>query len=246
MSLRSVYIIINISAESVNFYFYREISFIVSNTYGILVEINHSFIQNQVRDYQIMKLLEEKIRQEGQALSETVLKVDSFVNHQVDPVLMQEIGHTFAQHYRGKGITKVFTIESSGIAPALTTALELGVPMVILKKQTTKVLNGDVYQTNITSFTKGTSYELTLSAKYIQPDDKILIIDDFLANGEAASGASRLVEEAGASISGIGILIEKSFQKGRKRLEDAGYDVCSLVRISRLGRDLIEFAEADI
>ena len=193
-----------------------------------------------------MKALEEKIRQQGKALSETVLKVDSFVNHQVDPDIMQQIGKTFAGHYKGKGITKVFTIESSGIAPALMTALELGVPLVILKKQTNKVVNGDVYQTNITSFTKGTSYELTLSAKYITPDDRILIIDDFLANGEAASGASRLVEEAGASIASIGILIEKSFQKGRKRLEDAGYEVVSLVRISRLSKDLIEFGEADL
>ena len=193
-----------------------------------------------------MKALEEKIRQEGHALSETVLKVDSFVNHQVDPVLMQQIGKAFADHYKGRGITKVFTIESSGIAPALQVALDLGVPLVILKKQTNKVLNGDVYQTNITSFTKGTSYELTLSAKYIKPDDRILIIDDFLANGEAASGASKLVEDAGASIVSIGILIEKSFQKGRKRLEDAGYEVVSLVKISRLSKDLIEFGQADL
>ena len=193
-----------------------------------------------------MKALEEKIRQQGKALSETVLKVDSFINHQVDPDIMQQIGRTFADYYRGKGITKVFTIESSGIAPALMTALELGVPLVILKKQTNKVVNGDVYQTNITSFTKGTSYELTLSAQYINPDDRILIIDDFLANGEAASGASRLVEEAGATIASIGILIEKSFQKGRKRLEDAGYEVVSLVRISKLSKDLIEFRQADL
>ena len=193
-----------------------------------------------------MKALEEKIRQQGKALSETVLKVDSFINHQVDPDIMKEIGRTFADYYKEKGITKVFTIESSGIAPALMTALELGVPLVILKKQTNKVVNGDVYQTNITSFTKGTSYELTLSAQYINPDDRILIIDDFLANGEAASGASRLVEEAGATIASIGILIEKSFQKGRKRLEDAGYEVVSLVRISKLSKDLIEFRQADL
>lgn len=193
-----------------------------------------------------MKALEEKIKQYGHALSETVLKVDSFVNHQVDPQLMQQIGKTFAEYYKDRGITKVFTIESSGIAPALTTALELGVPLVILKKQTNKVVNGDVYQTNITSFTKGTSYELTLSASYINPDDHILIIDDFLANGEAASGASRLVESAGASIVSIGILIEKSFQKGRKRLEDAGYEIVSLARISRLGKGLIEFEDADL
>ena len=193
-----------------------------------------------------MKALEEKIRLEGVALSETVLKVDSFINHQVDPVLMQQIGEVFAAAYKDKGITKVFTIESSGIAPALYTAAALGVPMVILKKQTSKTLSGEVFQTNITSFTKGTSYELTLSKKYISPDDRILVIDDFLANGEAASGASHLVSLGGAEIAGIGILIEKSFQRGRKRLEDAGYKVTSLARISRLSKGVIEFTEADI
>lgn len=193
-----------------------------------------------------MKALEEKIRLEGVALSETVLKVDSFINHQVDPVLMQQIGEAFAAAFKDKGITKVFTIESSGIAPALYTAAALGVPMVILKKQTSKTLSGEVFQTNITSFTKGTSYELTLSKKYISPDDRILVIDDFLANGEAASGASHLVSLGGAEIAGIGILIEKSFQRGRKRLEDAGYKVTSLARISRLSKGVIEFTEADI
>ena len=133
-----------------------------------------------------MKLLEEKIRSEGRALSETVLKVDGFINHQVDPVLMSEIGKTLASYYKDKGVTKVFTIESSGIAPAVYTAMELGVPMVILKKQTSKILTGDVFQTNITSFTKGTSYELTLSQNYIQPDDVVLVIDDFLAPAQHA------------------------------------------------------------
>ncbi len=193
-----------------------------------------------------MKALEDRIFEEGQALSETVLKVDSFINHQVDPVLMQQIGEAFASAYKDDGVTKVFTVESSGIAPAVYTAMALNVPMVILKKQTSKTLSGDVIQTNITSFTKGTSYELTLSRKYISPDDRVLIIDDFLANGEAASGASYLVSQGGASIAGIGILIEKSFQRGRKRLEDAGLKVTSLARISRLGKGIIEFTDADI
>jgi len=193
-----------------------------------------------------LKELEEKIKTEGNALSSTVLKVDGFINHQVDPVLMDKIGRTFAQYYKDRGITRILTIESSGIAPAVFTALHMGVPMVILKKQTSKTLMGDVYQTNITSFTKGTSYELTLSASYIDPDDKILIIDDFLANGEAASGASRLVHMGGAQVESVGILIEKSFQKGRKRLEDAGIEVRSLARISRLGRGIIEFTQADL
>ena len=193
-----------------------------------------------------MKLLEDRIMKDGLALSETILKVDSFINHQVDLTLMQEIGKVFASIYKDKGITRVFTIESSGIAPAAFTALELGVPMVILKKQTSKILVGDVYQTNITSFTKGTNYELTLSAKDISAGDKILVIDDFLANGEAASGAAKLVEMGGGSVVGIGILIEKSFQKGRKRLQDAGYQVTSLARIAKLSRGKVELTEADV
>ncbi len=193
-----------------------------------------------------MKQLEDKIRLEGHALSETVLKVDSFINHQVDPELMQSIGQTFADYYKDKGVTKVFTIESSGIAPAVFTALSMNVPLVILKKQTSKILTGELYQTNITSFTKGTSYELSLSKKYVSSDDKILIIDDFLANGEAANGAARLVEMAGAQTVGIAILIEKAFQRGRRRLESNGYEVRSLARISKLGRGLIEFDTADL
>ena len=115
-----------------------------------------------------MKLLEERIRKEGKALSESVLKVDSFINHQVDPEFMDLLGKDFAEHFKDYGITKVFTIESSGIATAMMVAKYLQVPMVILKKQTSKILNGNVYQTRITSFTKGTSYELTLFSDYIQ------------------------------------------------------------------------------
>ena len=192
-----------------------------------------------------MKELEEKILKEGHALSESILKVDGFINHQVDPVLMQQIGDAFADHFENRGITKVVTIESSGIAPALMTAIALKVPMIILKKQTSKILNGKVYQTRVTSFTKGTSYELTLYQDYIDPSDKVLLIDDFLANGEAAMGASRLIKESGAELSGIGILIEKSFQKGRKRLEDAGYYVYSQARIGRLDKGVIEFLPED-
>lgn len=188
-----------------------------------------------------MKLLEDKILSEGLALSESVLKVDSFVNHQVDPFLMREIGRDFANHYKDAHITKVLTIESSGIAPAVFTAYELGVPMIILKKQTSKILKDHILQTNITSFTKGTSYELTLSKDYVDDKDTVLIIDDFLANGEAAMGAIRLASMAGAKIAGIGILIEKSFQKGRQRILDAGYEVYSQARVAKLGKDLIEF-----
>ena len=154
---------------------------------------------------------------------------------------MYEIGTYFREYFNSKGITKIFTIESSGIAPAVMTALQMNLPMVTLKKQTSKILNGEVYQTTVHSFTKGSDYELTLSKKYISEDDNVLIIDDFLANGEAALGAIRLVEEAGAKVGGIGIVIEKSFQPGRKMLDDKGYDVYSLARIKKLGKDLIEF-----
>ena len=173
-----------------------------------------------------MKELEEKILKEGHALSENILKVDSFINHQVDPVLMQQIGDAFAGHFGNKGITKVVTIESSGIAPALMTAISLNVPMIILKKQPSKVLNDNLLQTVVTSFTKGTSYELTLSHQFIE---------------EAASGAIRLLTEAGASIAGVGILIEKSFQPGRDKLIAQGVDVYSLARVSRLAKGVIEF-----
>ena len=180
-----------------------------------------------------MEKLHNKILSEGRALNESVLKVDSFLNHGVDAKLMYEIGTCFREYFNSKGITKIFTIESSGIAPAVMTALQMNLPMVTLKKQTSKILNGEVYQTTVHSFTKGSDYELTLSKKYISENDNVLIIDDFLA--------IRLVEEAGAKVGGIGIVIEKSFQPGRKMLDDKGYDVYSLARIKKLGKDLIEF-----
>ena len=167
-----------------------------------------------------MKLLEDKILAEGIAESENILKVDSFINHQVDPELMKKMGKDIAEHYKGKGITRIATIESSGIAPALMAAEALGVPLVILKKQPSKILNHDLYQTIVTSYTKGTSYELTISAKYISENDYILIVDDFLANGEAATGAIRLIRKAHATIAGVSVLIEKAFQPGREKLEE--------------------------
>lgn len=188
-----------------------------------------------------MKELEERILKEGRELNEDILKVDSFINHQVDPELMVRFGQEFAAHFNGKGITKVVTIESSGIAPALMTAQQMQVPLVIFKKQPSKVLNDDLYQTEVTSFTKGTSYELTLSAKFVNENDHVLIIDDFLANGEAATGAIRLLRKAHATVGGIGILIEKSFQPGRGKLNEQGLDVYALARIGKMDKDFIEF-----
>lgn len=189
----------------------------------------------------VMESLKERIVNNGSALNETVLKVDSFLNHQVDAKLMYEMGTYFKEYFKNHGITRILTIESSGIAPTVMTALQMNLPMAILKKQQSKILNGEVYQTTVHSFTKVMDYELTLSKNYISSDDKILIIDDFLANGEAALGAARLVEMAGAKVAGIGIVIEKSFQVGRKKLDEKGYDVYSLARVSKLGKGIIEF-----
>lgn len=190
-----------------------------------------------------MEVLKQRILKDGNVLGETILKVDSFLNHGVDPHLMYEIGTEFKNYFENHGITKILTIESSGIAPTVMTAMQMNVPMVTLKKQASKILNGDVYQTTVHSFTKAMNYELTLSKKYISENDNILIIDDFLANGEAALGVIRLIEEAGAKVAGIGIVIEKSFQPGRQLLVDRGHDVYSLARISKLGEGIIEFIE---
>lgn len=188
-----------------------------------------------------MLLLEEKICKEGQILNDEILKVDGFINHQVDPHLMKEIGKDFANYFKDRGITKVATIESSGIAPALMTALEMDVPLIIMKKSPSKVLKTDLYSTEVVSFTKGTSYELTVAKSHICADDHILIIDDFLANGEASTGAIRLIRNAKATIAGVGILIEKSFQPGRDKLEEAKVEVYSLARIKSLKGGKVEF-----
>lgn len=190
-----------------------------------------------------MKKLEEKIIKEGKALDATILKVDSFLNHQVDVELMQEIGKEFAEHFKDRNITKVVTIESSGIAPATMVAMQLKVPLLFLKKQKPNTLQNEFLQTTVYSFTKGHSYELTVAKKYIEKEDKVLIIDDFLANGEAGLGAIRLMEEAGAKVEGVGIVIEKAFQPGRSKIEEKGYEVYSLARIKKLAKGLIEFIE---
>ena len=155
---------------------------------------------------------------------------------------MDLIGKEFADYFKSKNITKVVTIESSGIAPAYATALKLDVPLVIFKKQSSAILDTETtIQTPVHSFTKNTDYILMASKKYLSENDNILIIDDFLANGQAAMGAYRILKEAGSSVAGIGIVIEKSFQDGRKKLEDLGLDVYSLARISKISSEGIEF-----
>ena len=188
-----------------------------------------------------MELLKEKILKEGIALNEHILKVDSFLNHQVDVNLMNEIGKEFANYFKSKQIDKVVTIESSGIAPAFATASALNVPMVVFKKQHSSILNNDLYETKVHSFTKNLDYTLTASKRFLKENENILIIDDFLANGEAVLGASRILSMSKCNIAGVGIVIEKAFQPGRNKIESAGLDIYSLARISKLGKGIIEF-----
>ncbi|MFJ8527056.1 xanthine phosphoribosyltransferase [Bacillus sp. NPDC094106] len=189
-----------------------------------------------------MKVLQEKILNEGKVLSGDVLKVDAFLNHQIDPVLMQEIGKEFAQRFKEENITKIVTIESSGIAPAVMAALELGVKVIFARKRKSLTLQDNMYVAKVYSFTKQETNEISLSRNHIDENDRVLIIDDFLANGQAALGLMSLVEQAGASIAGIGIVIEKAFQDGGKKLRENGVRVESLAEIASLDNGTVTFA----
>lgn len=188
-----------------------------------------------------MELLKQRILEEGRALNEHVLLVDSFLNHQVDVKLMRACGEEFARRFADAGVTRVATIESSGIAPAAMTALTMDLPMVILKKSVSSILKDGIIQTEVFSFTKNAPYLLTLKAHFIQPGDRVLLVDDFLANGEAAFGGIRLLEQAGAQVVGVGAVIAKAFQPGMEKLRAAGYRVEALAAVTRLADGVIEF-----
>jgi len=185
--------------------------------------------------------LEQKILAEGIVLSEAVLKVDSFLNHQIDPVMMQQIGQEFARLFKDAGITKIITIEASGIAPAVMAGLELGVPVIFARKYQSLTLKDDLYRSKVFSFTKQTESTIAISNKHISASDKVLVIDDFLANGQAALGLADLIHQANAEVVGIGIVIEKSFQPGRELLLERGYRVESLARVKSLANGTVEF-----
>ncbi|MGV3286923.1 xanthine phosphoribosyltransferase [Bacillus wiedmannii] len=192
-----------------------------------------------------MKVLQEKILNEGKVLSGDVLKVDAFLNHQIDPVLMQEIGKEFAKRFKEENITKIVTIESSGIAPSVMAALELGVKVIFARKRKSLTLQDNMYVANVYSFTKQETNEISLSRNHIDENDRVLIIDDFLANGQAALGLMSLVEQAGASIAGIGIVIEKAFQDGGKKLREQGVRVEALAEIASLDNGTVTFVQQE-
>lgn len=188
-----------------------------------------------------MRLLENKIKKDGKVLSQNVLKVDSFLNHQIDPYLMQEIGKEFASRFAGEQITKIVTIESSGIAPAVMTGLYLNVPVVFARKRTSLTLYEGLLTSTVHSFTKNETNDISISKKYLNKNDKVLIIDDFLANGQAALGLVDLVQQGQAAVVGIGIVIEKSFQQGAKKLQELGVRVESLAQIASLADGQVRF-----
>jgi xanthine phosphoribosyltransferase len=190
-----------------------------------------------------MKLLQDKILQEGKVLSESVLKVDSFLNHQIDPQLMLEIGEEFARIFANEGITKILTLESSGIAPSVMTGLKLGIPVIFARKRKSLTLTDDLLTATVYSYTKQESNEISISNKFIEKGDHVLIIDDFLANGEAALGLIELATQAEATIAGIGIVIEKSFQAGGKKLREQGWRVESLARVESLSNGKVKFVK---
>ena len=188
-----------------------------------------------------MELLKQRILKDGRALSEQVLLVDSFLNHQVDVKLMKACGEEFARRFADAGITRIATIESSGIAPAAMTALVMDLPMVIMKKSVSSILKDGIIQREVFSFTKNAPYLLTLKTHFITPGDRVLLIDDFLANGEAAFGGIALLEQAGATVAGVGAVIAKAFQPGMEKLRVAGYRVEALAPVKRMAEGVIEF-----
>lgn len=191
-----------------------------------------------------MKLLENKIKEYGELRPGGILKVDNFLNHQIDVSLMQEIGKEFARLFSGVKVDKILTIEASGIGIACIASQYFGnVPVVFAKKSEAKNLDSDVYSTVVHSFTKDKEFVIRVSAKYINKGENILIIDDFLANGEAALGLTRLVHQGGAEVAGIGICIEKAFQKGGDTLRSLGIKLESLAIVDVKDDGTINFIE---
>jgi len=180
-----------------------------------------------------LELLKNRILTEGSVKGEDILKVDMFLNHQLDVELLNAIGKEFKERFTEKGITKILTIEASGIAIAVIAAQYFNVPVVFAKKVASQNLDNETYESSVYSFTKQREYKIRVAKKYLNKEDKILILDDFLANGRAALGLMDLVEQSGASTEGIGIVIEKGFQEGGQILKDKNIHLESLAVIEK-------------
>ncbi len=181
-----------------------------------------------------MKLLEERIRRDGAVKEGNVLKVDSFLNHQMDIRLFEEIGREFKRRFRDEEITKILTIEASGIGIACIAAQSFHVPVVFAKKTKTKNIAGDVYVSRVESYTHGRIYEIIVSKDFLKQEDRVLLIDDFLANGKALEGLADLVHQAGADLVGAGVVIEKGFQPGGEIIRSKGIRLESLAIVDAM------------
>lgn len=188
-----------------------------------------------------MDVLKDRIVKDGTVIGNNVLKVDNFLNHQLDIALFNEMGKEFKRLFEGESITKILTIEASGIAIASIAAQYFNVPVVFAKKFLGSNMDKDFYESEVFSFTKNQAYKIRVSKKYIQPQDRILIIDDFLANGRAVIGLSDIVKQAGAEVVGAGIAIEKAFQKGREFVEKQGVRVEALAVIEAMEEGKVTF-----
>lgn len=191
----------------------------------------------------VMEVLKKRILNEGVIASDQVLKLDGLLNHQVDPELTMEMGREFAARFREEKITRVVTVESSGIAIGFATALELGVPLVFARRKKTLLADPDALCERVPSFTKGIVTDIMLSRQFIHEDDRVLFIDDIIANGDAARGMVKIIQRSGAELVGFGVAVEKSFQAGARTIREQGIRVESLVKISSLADGKIEFAE---
>ena len=181
-----------------------------------------------------MESLRQKVIEDGVVIDEKILKVDGFLNHQIDAQLMHDVVQTFYEQFKDQGVTKILTIEASGIAPAIMAALHFQVPCLFAKKAKPSTLKDGFFSTDIHSFTKNKTSTVIVSQEFLDENDKVLIIDDFLANGDASLGLYDIANQAKAETVGIGIVVEKSFQSGRQRLEDAGLKVSSLCKVASL------------
>lgn len=191
-----------------------------------------------------MKLLEDRIKNDGTVLSEEVLKVDSFLNHQLDISLLESLADEWYSLFKDSGVTKILTIESSGIALAALTARKFGVPVVFAKKSKTSNIGDEVYSSKVVSYTRGQAYEVVISKKYVSENDRVLLIDDFLARGSALKVLINLAERGGATVVGAGIAVEKAFQNGGNDIRALGYRIESLAKIKSMRKDgTIEFED---
>ena len=190
-----------------------------------------------------MKLLEERIKKDGVVKAGNILKVDSFLNHQMDVELYQEIGKEFYRLFGDCGVTKILTIEASGIGIACVTAQYFHVPALFAKKTNTKNIDGEIYTSQVESFTHGTTYQIMVSKRFLGPEDTVLILDDFLAKGNALMGLIDVVGKAGAKLAGCGIVIEKGFQEGGRLLREKGIRLESLAIIDSMNEKELIFRE---